>query len=286
MRTKNRFDKTPSRGLRGLRAFVTSRGLVASVAVVGVISMRVAGFAQPLPGGNLPTYRYQIVRSYPHDPDAFTQGLQYIDGVFYEGTGLNGRSSIRKVKIETGEVLQQRALPAEYFGEGITVWKSELIQLTWQSHVAFVYDKVTFEPKRRFSYAGEGWGLTHDGASLIMSDGTDTLRVLDPATFAERRRIKVTAAGAPLRQLNELESVKDEIFANVWMTDIVARIAPDTGRVTGYIDFAGLLTPAEKARVDALGGVLNGIAYDAGRDRLFITGKLWPKVFEVKIVKR
>jgi glutaminyl-peptide cyclotransferase len=248
-----------------------------------MIFMRVAGFAQPLPS-SLPTYRYQVVRSYPHDPDAFTQGLQYVDGVFYEGTGLNGRSSIRKVKIETGEVLQRRAVPAEHFGEGITVWKSEIIELTWQSRIAFVYDKATFEPKRQFSYAGEGWGLTHDGTSLIMSDGSDTLRVLVPETFVERRRIRVTAGGAPLRQLNELEFVKNEILANIWMTDRVARIAPDSGRVTGYIDFAGLLTRAEKASVDARGGVLNGIAYDAERDRLFVTGKLWPKVFEVKIV--
>ncbi len=222
---------------------------------------------------------YQVVRSYPHDSDAFTQGLQYVDGFFYEGTGLNGRSSIRKVKIETGEVVQQRELPAEHFGEGITVFGSELFELTWQSRVAFVYDKATFEPKRRLAYSGEGWGLTHDGRNLIMSDGTDELRVLDPATLAERRRIKVTAAGSPLRRLNELEVVKGEIFANIWTTDYVARIAPDTGRVNGYIDLKGLLTPAERARTD----VLNGIAYDAARDRLFVTGKLWPKVFEIRV---
>jgi glutaminyl-peptide cyclotransferase len=234
---------------------------------------------QPSPGSDLPVFTYQVVRTYPHDPDAFTQGLQYVDGFFYEGTGLNGRSSIRKVRIETGEVLQKRDLPQEHFGEGIAVFGSELIELTWQSRVAFVYDKATFEPKRRFAYAGEGWGLTHDGRNLIMSDGTDTLRVLDPATFNERRRIKVTAAGAPLGHLNELEVVKGEIFANVWMTDYIARIAPDTGRVTGYINLKGLLAPAERARTD----VLNGIAYDAAHDRLFVTGKLWPKVFEIKI---
>jgi glutaminyl-peptide cyclotransferase len=234
---------------------------------------------QPPPGSDVPVFTYQVVRTYPHDPDAFTQGLQYLDGFFYEGTGLNGRSSIRKVKVETGEVVQQRDLPQEHFGEGIAVFGSELIELTWQSRVAFVYDKATFEPKRRFAYSGEGWGLTHDGRNLIMSDGTDALRVLDPATFSERRRIKVTAAGAPLRSLNELEVVKGEIFANVWQTDFIARIAPDTGRVTGYINLKNLLTPAERARTD----VLNGIAYDAARDRLFVTGKLWPKVFEVKI---
>ena len=259
----------------------------AAVAVLAVMaSMRILGFAGQLPGGGLPIYTCQVVRSFPHDPDAFTQGLQYVDGFFYEGTGLNGRSSIRKVKIDSGEVLQRRAVPAEHFGEGITVFKNDLFELTWQSHIAFVYDKTTFEPKKRFSYPGEGWGLTTDGVDLIMSDGTNQLRVLDPLTFTEKRRINVAADGAPLRELNELEYMKGEILANVWLTDYVARIAPATGRVTGYIDMRGLLTSAERARVDEKGGVLNGIAYDAEHDRLFVTGKLWPKVFEVKIVKR
>jgi glutamine cyclotransferase len=232
--------------------------------------------------GNLPLFTYQIVRTYPHDPNAFTQGLQYVDGVLYEGTGLHGRSSIRKVELETGKVLQQRPVPAEHFGEGITVWKNDLFELTWQTHVAFVYDKATFEPKKRFSYPGEGWGLTTDGTNLIMSDGSDALRVLDPATFAEKRRITVTAAGAPLGNLNELEYVKGEIFANIWQTDYVARIAPDTGKVTAYIDLRGLLTATERANTD----VLNGIAYDAQHDRLFVTGKLWPRLFEIKLVAR
>ncbi len=236
----------------------------------------------PPPAGNVPMFGYQIVRTYPHDPDAFTQGLEYDDGVLYEGTGLNGRSSIRKVKLETGEVLQKRDVAQEHFGEGITVFKSELFELTWKSRVAFVYDTSTFEPKKRFAYTGEGWGLTHDGTSLIMSDGSDELRVLDPSTFAERRRIKVTASGSPVRSLNELEFVKGEIFANVWTTDYIARIAPDTGRVTGYVDLRGLLAPAERARTD----VLNGIAYDAQHDRLFVTGKLWPKLFEIRVVRK
>jgi glutaminyl-peptide cyclotransferase len=235
---------------------------------------------QAPPTASVPMFGYEIVRTYPHDPDAFTQGLQFVDGALYEGTGLNGRSSIRKVRLETGEVLQKRDVPPEHFGEGITVFKSEIFELTWQSRVAFVYDRATFEPKRRLSYSGEGWGLTSDGTNLIMSDGSDELRVLDPATFAERRRIRVTASGAPVRALNELEYVKGEIFANVWQTDYVARIAPDTGRVTAYIDLRGLLTPLERSRTD----VLNGIAYDAAGDRLFVTGKLWPKVFEIKIV--
>ena len=237
---------------------------------------------QPPTGANLPVFGYQIVRVYPHDPKAFTQGLQHVDGVFYEGTGQVGQSSIRKVELATGKVLQQRDVPAPHFGEGITVWKNDLIELTWQTHVAFVYDRATFQPKKQFTYPGEGWGLTHDGTNLIMSDGTSELRVLDPVTFVEKRRIKVTAVGAPLRDLNELEFVKGEIFANVWQTDYVARIAPDTGKVGGYIDLRGLLTPAERAGTD----VLNGIAYDAEHDRLFVTGKWWPKLFEIKVVKK
>jgi len=237
----------------------------------------------PKPTPNLLLYGYQVVHVYPHDPKAFTQGLQYVDGVLYEGTGQHGQSSIRRVKLETGEVLQKRDLPAEHFGEGITVWKNDLIELTWQTHVAFVYDRTTFQPKKQFSYPGEGWGLTHDGTNLIMSDGTSELRVLDPVTFVEKRRIKVTAAGdAPLNNLNELEFVKGEIFANVWMTDYVARIAPATGKVTGYIDLRGLLSPSERANTD----VLNGIAYDASHDRLFVTGKWWPKLFEITVAAR
>ena len=234
------------------------------------------------PTANLPVYGYQVVRAFPHDPRAFTQGLQYVDGVFFEGTGQVGQSSIRRVEVETGKVLQQRDVPAPHFGEGITVWKNDFIELTWQTHVAFVYDRKTFEPKKQFRYPGEGWGLTHDGVNLIMSDGTSELRVLDPVTFAEKRRIKVTAAGEPLRELNEVEFVKGEIFANIWQTDYVARIAPDTGKVTGYIDLRGLLSSAERARTD----VLNGIAYDAEHDRLFVTGKWWPKLFEIKLIAK
>jgi glutaminyl-peptide cyclotransferase len=235
----------------------------------------------PPPVSRLPVYTYQIVRTYPHDPKAFTQGLQYVDGVLYEGTGLLGRSSIRKVKIETGEVLQKRDIAGEHFGEGITIWKNELIELTWKSEIAFVFDKSTFEERRRFKYSGEGWGLTHDGVHLIMSDGTDRLRVLDPATFGERRRIQVTAEGVPVTHLNELEFVKGEIFANIWQTDMIARIAPD-GRVTGWIDLRGLLSRSDRNNVD----VLNGIAYDQANDRLFVTGKLWPKLFEIRLVRK
>jgi glutamine cyclotransferase len=223
---------------------------------------------------------YKVVRVYPHDSNAFTQGLQFVDGVLYEGTGLNGRSSIRKVKLETGEVLQKRDVPAQYFGEGITIWKNDLIELTWQSQIAIVYDKDTFQQKSTYTYSGEGWGLTHDGVNLIMSDGTEYLRFLDPVTFNVRRRARVMVGDAPLRNLNEIEYVKGEVLANVWTTDYIARIAPATGRVLGYIDLRGLLTAAERPS----DGVLNGIAYDAQRDRLFVTGKLWPKLFEIRIV--
>jgi glutaminyl-peptide cyclotransferase len=234
---------------------------------------------------SLPQYTYHVVRAYPHDPNAFTQGLQYVDGVLYEGTGLNGRSSIRKVKIETGEVLQRRDVPAQHFGEGITLWKTDLIELTWKSEVAFVYDAATFQPRRTHQYVGEGWGLTHDAVNLIMSDGSDRLRFIDPVTFIERRRIQVTADGVGVRNLNELEYVKGEIFANIWQTDVIARIAPD-GRVVGWIDLTGLLSASEREGVTVAGGVLNGIAYDEAKDRLFVTGKLWPKLFEIKLVKK
>jgi glutamine cyclotransferase len=245
---------------------------------------RAPGFArwQPPAGGRLPVFGYTVRHVYPHDPGAFTQGLQYLDGVLYEGTGLNGRSSIRRVKLETGEVLQQRPVPQQYFGEGIVVWQSDLIELTWRSEVALVYDRTTFAPRRTFNYTGEGWGLTADGTSLIMSDGSADLRVLDPVTFVERRRIRVTADGVPVRYLNELEVVKGEIFANIWQTDYVARVSPATGQVTSWIDLSGLLSAAERANTD----VLNGIAYDAAHDRLFVTGKLWPKLFEIALVKK
>jgi len=228
-----------------------------------------------------PHASYSVERSYPHDRGAFTQGLEYVDGFLYEGTGLNGRSSIRKVKLETGEVVQQRDVPSEYFGEGITVWKSDLYELTWRSQTAFSYDRATFAPKKTFSYAGEGWGLTHDDRSLIMSDGSSSLRFLDPATFAEQRRISVIDGGRPIARLNELEYVRGEIYANVWQTDSIVRIAPDSGRVLGWIDLRGLLRADEQAGVD----VLNGIAYDAEHDRLFVTGKLWPRIFQIKIVR-
>ncbi|MGE5245503.1 MAG: glutaminyl-peptide cyclotransferase [Betaproteobacteria bacterium] len=240
-----------------------------------VALLAAAGAAQTAPRAT-----YRILRVYPHDRDAFTQGLEYHDGFLYEGTGLEGRSSIRKVALETGKVVQRRAVPARYFGEGITIWKDEIIELTWQAGVAFVYDRATFERRRTFNYTGEGWGLTHDGTSLIMSDGTASLRFLDPDTFVERRRITVTDGGVPIPSLNELEYVNGEIYANVWQTMLIARINPKSGRVLGWIDLTGILSPADAEGTD----VMNGIAYDAQRDRLFVTGKLWPKLFEIKVI--
>jgi glutamine cyclotransferase len=225
---------------------------------------------------------YRVVKVYPHDRQAFTQGLQYVDGDLYEGTGQNGQSGIRKVKLETGEVLQHQPLDAKYFGEGITVWGSTIVQLTWQSEIGFVYDKASFKPIKSFKYVGEGWGLTHDGTRLIMSDGLSALRFLDPVSFKETGRVNVRDNGVAISKLNELEFVKGEILANVWQTSRVARISPKTGDVVGWIDLSGLLDAREAMGTD----VLNGIAYDAKGDRLFVTGKWWPKLFEIKIVPR
>ena len=250
--------------------------------LLAVIMGTIGFLGSTQPRGRVPTFGYQVVRSYPHDRVAFTQGLIYRDGVLYEGTGLNGRSGIRKVKLETGEVLQMQPLDSRHFGEGITDWKGMLIQLTWRSEVAFVYDIATFKQIKSFPYTGEGWGLTHDGTRLIMSDGTPQLRFLDPATFKETGRMTVRDADGPVAELNELEFIKGEIFANVWQTDRIARISLKDGRVTGWIDLSGLL-PASDRAPDA---VLNGIAHDPATDRLFVTGKLWPRLFEITLVPR
>ena len=229
-----------------------------------------------------PVVGYRIVNTYPHDPRAFTQGLFFVDGILYEGTGLRGRSSLRKVELQTGNILLARQLPARFFGEGITSYGNRIIQLTWRARVGFVYDRQTFQLLDRFNYPTEGWGITHDGNSLIMSDGTSTLYLLDPQTFKEVGRIEVHDMDGPVSRLNELEYVRGEIYANVWRTDRIARISPQTGAVVGWIELEGLLSPEDHTRqVD----VLNGIAYDAKNDRLFVTGKLWPKLFEIELVE-
>lgn len=254
-------------------------GMLLLMAAIGFFpSQRRAPSPDPVP-----TYGFQVVRSYPHDRAAFTQGLIVRNGFFYEGTGLFGRSGLRKVKIDTGEVVQTRPLAPEYFGEGITEWKGSLLQLTWQSEIGFVYDLNTFDRTKTWTYKGEGWGLTHDDTRLIMSDGSPALRFIDPVTLKEISRVTVRDAAGPVQHLNELECVQGEVFANIWQTDRIARIAPKDGRVTGWIDLSGLLSAAERGTQDA---VLNGIAYDAAADRLFVTGKLWPRVFEIKLVRK
>ncbi|MFZ6745644.1 glutaminyl-peptide cyclotransferase [Undibacterium sp. JH2W] len=232
----------------------------------------------------IPTYGYEVVHSYPHDPNAFTQGLFFKDGILYESTGLQGRSSVRKVRLETGEVLQKIDLPGQIFGEGITWWGKRLIGITWTSQAGYVLDLDSFAFQKEFAYKGEGWGLTRNDKEIIMSDGTAELRFLDPETLHETRRIKVTADGKPVDQLNELEWVKGEILSNIWQTDTIARIDPKTGKVTGWINLNGLLPMGD--RILAHPDVLNGIAYDAAKDRLFVTGKLWPKLFEIRLIKR
>jgi len=262
--------------------------------MLAILSLTAAFFApvvaqshqvQRLPpvGSGAPVSGYSVTHAYPHDPHAFTQGIEYRDGVLYEGTGLNGQSMLRRVELATGKVLQQIAVPPEHFGEGITTWGETILQLTWQSQLGFVYDRSTFRQLRTFRYTGEGWGLTHNATELIMSDGGASLRFFDPKTLMETRRLLVTDAGIVIRDLNELEWVNGEIYANVWQTNFIARISPASGRVLGWIDLTGLLSPEEQR-----GGadVLNGIAYDAGGRRLFVTGKLWPKLFEIRIVPR
>lgn len=229
-------------------------------------------------------YDYQIVATYPHDPNAFTQGLDIEAGTLYEGTGLNGRSSLRRVELETGEVIQQIDLEPEHFGEGIVVFGDRIFQLTWQSQIAFVYDRETFELLETFTYSTEGWGITSDGQRLIMSDGTSTLVFRDPDTFAELGSVDVTDGGQPVTLLNELEWVDGEVWANVWQSDMIVRINPETGAVVGWIDLTGLLQPEDLAggAVD----VLNGIAIDDASGQLFVTGKLWPVIYEVVLIPR
>jgi glutamine cyclotransferase len=240
----------------------------------------------PTPSPSLTTaaisyYGYEVVHAYPHDPGAWTEGLVYKDGFLYEGTGLKGHSSLRKVELETGKVLQEVDLAAQYYGEGIAIYGQKIVQLTWQQHVGFVYDKNSFALLREFDYPTEGWGITYDGERLIMSDGTSTLHYLDPETFKEIGSVQVFDDSGLVVNLNELEYVNGEIYANVWLTDCIAMIDPQTGRVLGWIDLTGLLSAADLSQPV---NVLNGIAYDVQHDRLFVTGKLWPKLFEIRLV--
>lgn len=262
--------------------------------------MTAAGYPEPLPTPTIepypvetavtsteiltpaiPRYTYEVINSYPHDPNAFTQGLVYEDGIFYEGTGLYGQSSLRRVDAASGEVQQMISLDEQYFGEGIVTWEDRIIQITWRENKGFVYDKSSFTLLQEFSYPTEGWGITHDGEKLIMSDGTATLTFWDPETLTEIGRLDVRDDRGPVVRLNELEYVAGEVWANIWQTDFIARIDLTTGQVVGWIDLSGLLDTAVITQpVD----VLNGIAYDTATDRLFVTGKLWPQVYEIALM--
>ena len=227
-----------------------------------------------------PIYGYEIVNTYPHDSTAFCQGLIFANGVLYEGTGTYGASSLRKIDLQSGQVLKQQCLPAQYFGEGITLWRDRILQLTWQNRVGFVYDPDSLEALDTFRFSGEGWGLTHDGQRLIQSDGTAELRFLDPETFEVAQIMRVHSQGLRVSQLNELEYIAGEIYANIWHSDRIARISPTTGEVLAWIDLTGLLSARERGDPE---NVLNGIAFDAQGGRLFVTGKNWPKLFEIRL---
>lgn len=225
-------------------------------------------------------HEWKIVRVYPHDPTAFTQGLVFSEGRLFESTGIRAKSTLREVELETGRILKSRSLDPECFGEGLTLWEDRLIQLTWQSGTGLVWNKDMFHLEKVFHYEGEGWGITHNGQHLIMSDGSATLRFLDPKTFEKARSVVVRDRGESVEQLNELEWINGEIVANIWGQDRIARISPASGQVLGWIDLSALR--------NALGPVqgpdaLNGIAYDPERDRIFITGKLWPRLFEIQL---
>ncbi len=230
-----------------------------------------------------PVYTFEVVNTWHHDPDAFTQGLQYLNGELYESTGLNGKSSLRRVELTTGKVLQKIDIPNEYFAEGMTILGDKIYQITYQTHIGFIYDLKTFKQLATWHYEGEGWGLTNDGTYIIMTSGSNKINYLDPRSLTIVKTLEVYDEGYQIENLNELEYIKGEIFANIWQTNRVARIDPVTGKVNSWIDLSGLLSPSERTeKVD----VLNGIAYDEKGDRIFVTGKLWPKLFEIKLKKK
>ncbi len=256
--------------------------VIGLLALTGVFFIYHYSNLEPSANSNvIPVYTYKVVNAYPHNQSAFTEGLVFEDGVLYEGTGLRGYSNLRRVKLETGEILQICELLPQFFGEGVTVYGNKIIQLTWQSHIGFVYDKYSFKLLQEFYYPDEGWGITHDGKHLIMSDGTATLHFLNPETFEEISQIEVSANDIPVTRINELEYIQGEIYANIWQTERIARIDPLTGQVIGWIDLKGILSPEDDSEtVD----VLNGIAYDLKNSRLFVTGKFWPKLFEIELI--
>jgi glutamine cyclotransferase len=230
-----------------------------------------------------PVDTFQVIARLPHSTSSYTEGFFYLDGLFYEGTGLQGHSALLAIDPATGQVRQRHDLPAQYFGEGIVDVGPDIYEWTWQSHIGFVIDRFSFQPIRQFTYTGEGWGMTRTATQIITSDGTPTLRFRDPKTFKQLRSINVTDAGQPVQLLNELEYIHGEIYANVWHTNRIARISPSTGRVLRWIDLTGLLAPSQMVDAES---VLNGIAYDAQHDRLYVTGKQWPAIFQIKVVPR
>jgi glutamine cyclotransferase len=261
---------------------------IQAVLVVLLFVLSISGCSDKKTPETPESYTYRVVKTHPHDPNAFTQGLVFENGFLYEGTGIYGKSTLRRVDLDTGQILQIYKLPDKYFGEGMTIFKDKIYQLTYKSKIGFVYDKSSFKLLQRFNYPtlrpgsgqAEGWGITHDGKNLIMSDGSSTLYLWDPETLQRTGSIKVHDNGVPVSGLNELEYIKGQLFANVWPTERIAIISPQTGQVTGWIYMQGLLSQQELNKpVD----VLNGIAYDATDDRLFITGKFWPKLFEIKL---
>ena len=237
--------------------------------------------ASSLPASLDEVMAYEVVNIYPHDPGAFTQGLIYLDGYLYESTGLYGESTLRRVELETGEVLKRIDLSPDYFAEGLTAWEDTLVQLTWREGTGFVYSQADFSLLGRFTYPTEGWGLTQDGQWLILSDGSATLFFLNPDTFLVEKSVTVTYQGEEVDRINELEYIRGEVFANIWQTDQIIRIDPASGQVLGWVDLGGILPPeAHQADTD----VLNGIAYDPARDRLFVTGKRWPYLYEIRLI--
>jgi glutamine cyclotransferase len=256
-------------------------GILIAITILALIAIAYVLLNNKTDTSNAPLhYAYEVIRAYPHNKTAFTEGLVFDGGFLYEGTGLYGNSILQKVELETGEVLQLHSLPPEFFGEGITVFGDKIIQLTWQNNIGFVYDRNSFELLREFSYPTEGWGITHDGSRLIMSDGTATLYFLDLETFEVTGQVEVRDGNETVTNLNELEYVKGDIYANVWTEDRIAIIDIQTGRVKGWLDLTGLQDPKDADP----NNVLNGIAYDASGDRLFVTGKRWLQIFQIKLI--
>lgn len=277
--TSNLFSSWPK---KVMRRTALSGALLLSMPALACQTTSVANLKTP--GKNaVPVYGYDVVHAWPHDPSAYTQGLIFHDGKLIESTGQVGHSSLRRVDLETGKVLQKVDVDAPYFAEGITLLNGKIYQLTWQHQVGFIYDAWTFQKLGEFHYQGEGWGLANDGQSLILSDGSNRLRFLDPANFEVRKTIAVVAGRAAVNELNELEYIQGEIYANIWHTDRIARIDPRTGAVIGWIELAGLLARGEVNDEEA---VLNGMAYDETNGRLFVTGKLWPKLFEIHLIRK